>query len=88
LGETEETDGHPYVAPLSAERIIHLHSNTFAGYVITPDLQKQEFETIGQIAGKVPVQVLHFGRNVRLVYEQCEAILKDIKQLNAAKAEL
>lgn len=88
LGETEETDGRPYVAPISAERIIHLHSNTFAGYIVTADLQKQEFETIGQVAKKIPVQYLHFGRNVKLVYQQCDAILKDQKQLNGANAEL
>ncbi|HEY9000088.1 MAG TPA: hypothetical protein VIM89_01955 [Mucilaginibacter sp.] len=88
LGETEGPNDRPFVTTISAERIIHLHSNTFVSYIITPDLQKQEFNALAQIAIKIPVQHLHFGHNVELVYLQCEAILEDFKQLNRLNAEL
>lgn len=88
MGPAEENDDRSYVAPISAERIIHLHSNTFAGYLITPELLKQEFEILGQIASKIPVQHLHFGRNVNLVYQQCQTIVSDLEQLKASKVEL
>jgi hypothetical protein len=88
LGETEGINDHPFVRSISAERLIHLHSNTFVSYIVTPDLQKQEFKTLAQISTKVPVKHLHFGRNVELVYLQCETILKDLKQQSKLKAEL
>jgi hypothetical protein len=80
LGETEGINDHPFVRSISADRLIHLHSNTFASYIVTPDLQKQEFKTLAQISTKVPVKHLNFGRNVELVYLQCEATLADLKQ--------
>jgi len=80
LGETEETDGAPFVTPTSAERLVQLHSNTFAGYVLTPDQQKAEFEILGRLSLKVQVKHLHFGRNVKLVYQQCSVVLDDFKK--------
>jgi hypothetical protein len=88
LGRALETDGPPCVSPISAERIIHLHSNTFAGYVITSDLLKEEFKILGRIASKIPVRYLNFGRDVNLVYQQCETILNDLERLKVSKTEL
>jgi len=88
LGTTAGTNDLPFVDSISAERIIHLHSNTFVSYIVTPDLQKQEFNALARVATKVPVQHLHFGHNVALVNLQCEAILDDLKQLNRLNAEL
>ncbi|MBS1522326.1 MAG: hypothetical protein JST50_15100 [Bacteroidetes bacterium] len=88
LGETEGPNDPPFITTISAERMIHLHSNTFASYIITPDLQKKEFEMLGRIARAIPVQYLHFGRNINLVYQQCETILEDLKLLKDHKAEL
>lgn len=88
LGETKAVNDLPFVTSISAERIVHLHSNTFVSYIVTPGLQKQEFKALAQVATKVPVKHLHFGHNVELVNLQCEAILEDLKQLNRLNAEL
>jgi len=88
LGETQGPNDQPFVTSISAERIIHLHSNTFVSYIVTPDLQKQEFNALVRVATKIPVQHLHFGHNVGLVNLQCEAILEDLRQLNRLNAEL
>lgn len=80
LSETEETDGVPFVKSTSAERLVQLHSNTFAGYVLSASQRKAEFEMLGRLSLKVPVKYLHFGRNVKLVYQQCGVMLDDLKK--------
>ena len=59
LDETGETDEAPFVKPASAERLVHLHSNTFAGYILSPQEQKQEFEVLGQLSVRIPVKHLN-----------------------------
>ena len=86
LDETGETDETPFVKPASAERLVHLHSNTFAGYILSPQEQKQEFEVLGQLSVRIPVKHLHFSRNVKLVYEQCEVMLADFKEIRSQHA--
>ncbi|MGN6398630.1 MAG: hypothetical protein ACTHMI_23880 [Mucilaginibacter sp.] len=80
LDEDNDADGIPFVKPTSAERLVYLHSNTFASYVLSPPEQKKEFELLGRLAVETPVKHLHFSRNVKLVYQQCEVILSDLKK--------
>ena len=86
LNEAGETDEASFVKPASAERLVHLHSNTFAGYILSPQEQKQEFEALGLLSIKIPVKHLHINRNVTQVYQQCEVILSDLKEIRSQNA--
>lgn len=81
MGETVEVDGIPFIQEIAAERVIHLHANTFGSFVVSPEERKQEFELLSRLATAVPVRLLHFGRNVQLVNLQCEAVINDFARI-------
>lgn len=81
LSETVNDDDPPFIEPVAASAIVDLHSNTFGNYIITPDLRKQEFGELARIAMKIPIRRLRFGRNVKLVNLQCNAIVEDFSML-------
>lgn len=82
LSEASEINAKPYIEPVLGESIIRLHENIFASYIITPNIRRKEFEILSLLALHTPIRRLRFGNNVELVNLQCQAVIKDIAQLN------
>jgi hypothetical protein len=81
LSETVNADDAPFIKQVNSGAMIELHANTFANFIITADLRKQEFEELARLVMSVPVKRLHFGRNVELVNLQCKAVIEDLEKL-------
>jgi hypothetical protein len=71
----------PSVKPVLGGGMIRLHKNTFASYIITPDMRKNEFEVIGKLISAIPLRTLHFERDVKLVNLQCEVVISDFETI-------
>jgi len=81
LNQVNDSNSLPYVTSAEAGGLIGLHKNTFANYLITPDLRKVEFEQLGRIISKIPVRNLFYGQDVQLVNLQCQTVLDDLKKM-------
>ena len=81
LSDGSEPGALPYIEPFSVlERVVRLNENTFANYVITPNLRKAEFAILNQIIENVPFNRLCINYDLAHLSLQCQAVVADFTE--------
>jgi len=85
LGGEPGYNAPPVIEPVANDVLYLLHANTFANYVITPDMRKDELKMLAIIASQASIKHLKYGHDVKIVNLQCEAVINDraLKLINS-----
>jgi hypothetical protein len=77
----ERTDGTPVIQAMRPrDAILALVANTYANYLLDPEMRAQEFEELEALATNVPVRRVRPTSDVSLTPELCHAIVRDLSQ--------
>lgn len=71
----------PFIRQINRrEALIKLVGNTYANYLLKPDMRAEEFAVLGQLLAKVSVRTVHPSTDPGLLRRLCDLIVQDFRK--------